>query len=115
MRFNVIITLIGLLALSVPSLCAQEPNTPIALINTNIPTGPVLRDINRHCRNVVLILDQSRAAYQLEVQVLKVSENVTHSWLTLFNKQGEAIFVTDTSVTGNAVKDVCEFLKLGKP
>jgi len=97
------------------SLCAQDTVTRIALVNSNIPSGAVLRAINENCQRVVLTLDPSKASYELEAQISKESENRNErSWLTLFDKNGDALFATDTLGTGNAVKDVCNFLKLGK-
>ena len=94
---------------------AQDNVTRIVLINSNIPSGAILKGFREHCQSVVLTIDSSKAAYELEAQINKESESRNeHSWLTLFDKNGDAIFVTDTHGTGNAVKDVCEFLKMGK-
>jgi hypothetical protein len=104
-----------LLLLMSASICAQDNATRIALVNSNIPSGAVLKGINENCRNVILTFDASRASYTLEAQISKESENRNErSWLTLFGKNGDALFTTDTVGTGNAVKDVCNFLKLGK-
>jgi|SRR5579859_1230716 len=101
--------------LAVGASFAQEQVTRIALINSNIPSGAILKGINEHCQGLVLTLDPSKAAFNLEAQINKESEKSNeHSWLTLFNSSGDAIFETDTHGTGNAVKDVCQFLKLSK-
>jgi Skp family chaperone for outer membrane proteins len=94
---------------------AQEQVTRIALVNSNIPSGAIFKGIDEHCQGVVLTVDASKATFQLEAQINKESESRNErSWLTLFNSKDDAIYATDTRGTGNAVKDVCEFLKLGK-
>jgi hypothetical protein len=104
-----------LLLLISASVYAQDNITRIALVNSNIPSGAILKGINENCRNVVLTIDVSKATYTLEAQISKESENRNErSWLTVFDKSGDALFATNTLGTGNAVKDVCNFLKLGK-
>ena len=104
-----------LVLLTSASMGAQGNITRIALVNSNIPSGAILRAIDENCQNVVLTNDVSKASYTLEAQINRESENhVERSWLTLFDKNGDAIFTTETRGTGNAVKDVCNFLKLGK-
>jgi hypothetical protein len=94
---------------------AQDHVTRIVLINSSVPSGAILKGIKEHCQNVVLTIDASKANFELEAQISKESDKSNErSWLTLFNKDGDAVFVTDTHGTGNAVKDVCEFLKAGK-
>ena len=102
-------TLFCLLLLMSASVYAQDKVTRIALVNSNISNGAIFKAINENCQNVVLTIDVSKASYTLEAQ--NVYE---HSLLTLFDKSGDALFTTDTHGTGNAVKDVCSFLKLGK-
>lgn len=94
---------------------AEDHVTRIVLVNSSVPSGAIFKGITEHCQNVVLTIDASKANFELEAQISKEFEKSTErSWLTLFNKDGDAVFVTDTHGTGNAVKDVCEFLKLGK-
>jgi hypothetical protein len=98
-----------------PFSFAQDHVTRIVLINSNVPSGAIVKGINEHCQGVVLTVDAAKAKFELEAQINTESASRTErSWLTLFNKDGDAVFVTDTHGTGNAVKDVCEFLKLGK-
>jgi hypothetical protein len=104
-----------LLMIMSASVCAQDNVTRITLVNSNIPSGAVLKGMHENCRNVILTLDAARASYTLEAQINKESENRNErTWMTLFDKTGDALFTTDTVGTGNAVKDVCNFLKLGK-
>jgi hypothetical protein len=104
-----------LLLLMSMALAAEENPTRIALVNSNIPSGAILKGIEENCHGVILTTDVARASYTLEAQINKESENRNErSWLTLFGKDGDALFTTDTHGTGNAVKDVCNFLKLGK-
>jgi hypothetical protein len=85
------------------------------LANSNISTGALLKSFNENCRGIVLTLDASKANCTLEAQLSKESErNNERSWLTLFDRSGDAVFTTNTVGTANAVKDVCTFLKLGK-
>jgi hypothetical protein len=104
------------LILSVSAMSyAEDHATKIVLINSSVPSGAIFKGITDHCQNVILTIDASKANFELEAQVSKESGTSNErSWLTLFNKDGDAVFVTDTRGTGNAVKDVCEFLKLGK-
>lgn len=105
----------GLMFSMVAMSAPQDHITRIVLINSNVPSGAILKGINEHCQSVVLTIDASKADFEMEAQINKESESRNErSWLTLFNKNGDAVFVTDTHGTGNAVKDVCEFLKLGK-
>jgi hypothetical protein len=110
------LAVVGLLALTLANVLAEEGSTRIVLVNSNIPNGAILKGINEHCHNLILTIDPSKADYELEAQINKESRSGNErSWLTLFNKNGDAVFFTDTQGTGNAVKDVCGFLKLGKP
>lgn len=89
--------------------------TRIALVNSNIPSGTIFKEAHTYCQGVLITLDASKADYVLEAQLNREQENKTErSWLTLFDKQGDAVFATDTRGTGNAVKDVCAFLKVSK-
>lgn len=107
--------LLLLLSFMSASVFAQDNVTRIALVNSNIPSGAILKGINDNCQNVMLTIDASKASYTVEAQISKESEKSDdRSWLTLFNKNGDAVFETKTLGTGNAVKDVCNFLKLGK-
>jgi hypothetical protein len=85
------------------SLGAQNNTTRIALVNSNIPSAAILKAIN----------ETSKASYTLEAQ-FNSEYQVERSWLTLFDKNGDALFGTDGLTTGKAVKDVCTYLKLGK-
>lgn len=94
---------------------AQDSVTRIALVNSNIPSGAILRAIDENCQNVVLTTNMTKASYTLEAQLSKEQENKNErSWLTLFDQNGDALFTTSPFGTGNAVKDVCRFLKQGK-
>jgi hypothetical protein len=105
----------GVALIIVNTSFAQEQVTRIALVNSNIPSGAIFKEMRDHCQGVVLTIDPAKASFQLEAQINKESERGNDkSWLTLFNSNGEAVFATDAHGTGNAVKDVCEFLKLGK-
>ena len=109
-----IVPALSVLLIAATSL-AQEPVVRIALVNSNIPSGAILKAINEHCPGMVLTVDPSKATLHLEAQINKESESRTErSWLTLFNSDGDAVYATDTHGTGNAVKDVCEFLKRAK-
>jgi hypothetical protein len=89
--------------------------TRVVLVNSNIPSGAILKGMREHCKSMTLTLDPSQATYSLEAQISRESEaKDERSWLTLFNKQGDAVFETQTHGTGNAVKDVCNFLQLGE-
>jgi hypothetical protein len=104
-----------LLLLMSASLSAQDNVTRFALANSNIPSGAIFKAINENCRNVVLTIDTAKASYTLEAQISKDSDKgIERSWLTVFDKNGDAIFETATNETSNAVKDVCNFLKTGK-
>lgn len=111
-----VLVVVGLaMSLCVGKSSGQEQVTRIALINTNIPSGAILKEFNERCKNIVLTTDVSKANFLLEAQINKESENRNErSWLTVFDHSGDAIFTTDTHGTGNAVKDVCGFLKLSK-
>jgi len=108
-------TIYCFLLLVCTSAVGQDDVTRIALVNSNIPSGAILKGINENCQKVVLTNNASKASYALEAQINRESENRNErSWLTLFEKNGDAVFTTNTYGTGNAVRDVCNFLKLGK-
>jgi len=93
----------------------QEGVVRVALVNSNIPSGAIYREANDRCRGFVVTSNATKADFVLEAQISTEQVNHNeHTWLTLFNKDGDAVFATETRGTGNAVKDVCEFLKRRK-
>lgn len=94
---------------------AQENVTRVVLVNSNIPSGAIYREVNDRCHGLIVTSNASKADFALEAQVSTEQANRNeHTWLTLFNKYGDVVFATETRGTGNGVKDVCEFLKLRK-
>src|SRR5271165_2013707 len=109
------LAVVGMLALSLANVFAEEDSTRIVLINSNIPNGAILKGINEHCHNLILTIDPSKADYELEAQINKESQTGNErSWLTLFNKNGDAVFFTDTHGTGNAVQGCMRIPETGK-
>ena len=50
----------GLMLSMVAMSSARERTTRIVLVNSNIPSGAILKGINEHCHSVVLIIDASK-------------------------------------------------------
>lgn len=86
--------------------------TRIALTNSSMPSAEVVKHLSEQCRNTVLTIDSSKAKFLLEANV---REKAPQYLFALFDAaSGDALYYTETNVTSNAFKDVCEFLKLKK-
>jgi hypothetical protein len=108
-------TVVFSLILTATMSTAQESATRVVLVNSNIPNGAIYREVNDRCHGLIVTSNAAKADLALEAQVSTEQANHNeHTWLTLFNKDGDVVFATETRSTGNAVKDVCEFLKLRK-
>ena len=106
--------LVAMLLLFIPVARTQDKTTHrFYLSNSSVPSGKILEGIQEHCQSVVLSIDQSKADYTLEAQYDTDTPNPS-TVLTLFDKNGDALFQTQTRKAPNAVKDICAFLKLEK-
>jgi hypothetical protein len=103
--------LLTLLSVSI-SVWAQEKPVKIALTNASIvPSADIVKDFGKRCPDVTVTLDPAKADFMLEAGGDRVSQGIRRYKFTLFDREGNARFNTTTTLLGNAVKDVCSFLK----
>lgn len=105
--------LLALLSVSI-LLRAQEKPIKIALTNTSIvSSADIVKDFGKRCPNVTVTLDPAKADFMLEAGGDRVNQgnNIRRYKFTLFDRDGNAVFNTATNLLGNAVKDVCSFLR----
>jgi hypothetical protein len=72
--------------------------------------------VQKHCENATLTIDKSKTDYVIRAEFDSndfVDRNRETS-LTLYNKDGDAVFASRTKISENAVKDACAFLKIEK-
>ena len=112
--------LITLLASVVNLGSGQEKPIRIALTTSGtpasipaIPTADISKDMAKQRPNVILTQDALNAEYTLEA----VGGDRTNPHgqrlykFTLFGRNGDVVFTTETRERANAVKNVCAFIK----
>ncbi len=71
------LAVIGMVALTLANVLAEENSTRIVLVNSNIPNGAILKGINEHCHNLILTLDASKADYNWRHRSIRNLKAVT--------------------------------------
>jgi len=94
----------------------QRATVRIALTpRSTVGSGEVEQNLAKECRDITLTLDGDKADYLLEADFNTSPYRQEHGVeLTLFSKNGDAVFHTKTRQTRNAFKDVCKFLNVSK-
>jgi hypothetical protein len=96
----------------------SNPQKRIALTSaSNVTTGEVARELAKHCPEIKVTVDASKADYTLEakfIQGTKSGNAYQSAEFTLFSLDGDVLFSTSTMLVKNAVKDVCSFIETGK-
>jgi len=95
-------------------LLAQSQHIRVILVDSDIPSAEIEKGLSEHCPDIILTRDSSKADYELQAQYIPQTPASRANGLTLFDKNGDMIFFTTTDHTGNAVKDVCNFIKKEK-
>jgi hypothetical protein len=88
---------------------AQTPKRVALTARSTVPASIIMEDMAKTCHNVVLTLDTSKADFFLEA-----AETESRAEFTLFNRDGDALYHTETRKYKSAVKDVCSFIETGK-
>jgi hypothetical protein len=82
--------------------------------HSNVPSASIVHGIQKKCTGLVLTLDVSKADYLLEA-VANDPRTSRHNFeLTLFTTSGDVLYQTGTLFMDNAIRDVCNSLKLAK-
>jgi hypothetical protein len=77
-------------------------------------TSQLLKGFRESCPNVTVTSDEGSADYVIEANGPNAAEYLKHYRITLFDKQGKAVFSIDKHFPGAATKDVCKFLSPAK-
>ena len=78
--------------------------------HSTMATSQLLKGFTEDCPNVSIILDESVADYVIDANGPNAAEGMKHYRITLFSKQGTAVFATDKHFPGAATKEVCRFI-----
>ena len=99
------------LVIAVSLLAAQQPPRTITLTEkSNIPAAAILPSLKKSCPNVAITNDAASGDYTLEaVETSELYHGTDYGrpHLTLFDRDGKAVYSTVTRKISNAVKDVC--------
>ena len=97
--------------LSAIPVLAQDTPKRIALTDkSDVPTADILKGLQKECPNVSITNDVTKSDYTLEAMKKTNFDKGTEYDrfdLTLFDRDGNAVYSTSTRRVGNAVKDVC--------
>jgi hypothetical protein len=106
----------GLSLFVVVLVCATgSAQTTIAVApRSTMATSQLLKGFKESCPNIAVTSDETAANYVIEAQGPNAAEYLKHYRITLFDKQGKAVFSTDKRHPGAATKDVCKFLSQPK-
>jgi hypothetical protein len=89
------------------SLVTQTPASVPA-----IPTADIAREVSKRCPNVIITRSPETAVYSLEaVGGERTNPHGQRLFkFTLFDRDGDVAFTTETRQLHNAVKDICTFI-----
>ena len=77
---------------------------------STMATSQLLKGFRESCPDVTVTSDEGRADYVVEAYGPNIAEFLKHYRITLFDRQGKAVFSTDKHSPGAATKEVCKFL-----
>ena len=77
---------------------------------STMATSQLLKGFRESCPSLVITSEEGSADYVIEAEREKDTEWMKHYRITLFDKEGKAVFSTDKHSPGAATKDVCKFL-----
>ncbi len=103
-----------LLLCSFPAFAQDSPKIIALTEKSDIPTADIQKNIQKDCPSVSITNDASKSDYTLEAMKKSSFANGTEKIkfdMTLFDKDGTAVFSTSTWFVSNAVKDVCKAIK----
>jgi uncharacterized protein YcfL len=97
-------------------ICAAgSAETKIAVATrSTMATSQLLKGFRESCPNVVVTSNEGSADYVIEANGPSAAEWLKHYRITLFDKQGKAVFSTDKHSPGAGTKEVCKFLSQPK-
>lgn len=96
----------------VPVGTSQTPKQITITEKSDIPTSDILRGFQKYCPNVTITNDVTKSDYKLEA--LKKDRLYHHCGLTLFDRDGKAVYSTETAQVSNGVKNVCNAINSSK-
>lgn len=105
--WSLFVVLLVCVASSVETKLVVAPRSTMA-------TSQLLKGFRESCPNVAITSDERSADYVIEAHGPNAAEFYKHYRITLFDKQGKAVFSTDKHSPGAATKEVCKFLSQAK-
>jgi hypothetical protein len=104
------------------SLAAQDTKRVVLSPKSNVSTAEIAEGFQKHCPNVRVTEDSSKAAYVLEAAEndrVSDGDSVRQWYFTLLNKEGDVLFTTHPKMSfGNRFahhfEDTCKFINGGK-
>lgn len=78
---------------------------------SNVSAAEIGKSLDKHCPEVVLTIEQSKADYLLQARDTGAGAARKPYKFTLFGHSGDRVFSTGTSRLDSAVKDVCVYLQ----
>lgn len=103
---------IAFLLLLSTSVCADEPVRVLLTPSSTIPSGEILKSMEKKCVNVTLTINAEKADFLLEA--IATPRSRKNYELALFNKEGDVLFHSSTVTLGAAVKDICQAIRSKK-
>jgi hypothetical protein len=98
---------------AIPVLAQDTPKRIALTEKSDVPTADILKGLQKECPNVSITNDVTKSDYTLEaIKKTRLADGTEydHFALTLFDRDGKAVYSTSTRRVGNAVKDVCTFI-----
>jgi hypothetical protein len=88
---------------------------PLRTLVPSVPSADISLNFQKECNSTLLTLDTTKADYLLEAADTRDVQGSRHKFsLTVFSKDGDSLYQTQTQRIGSAVKDVCKYLHVAK-
>jgi uncharacterized protein YcfL len=104
----------SLIAMILICVASSAETKVVVAPRSTMATSQLLKGFKESCPSVVITSEEGSADYVIEAGREKDTEWLKHYRITLFDKQGKAVFSTDKHSPGAATKDVCKFLSQAK-
>jgi hypothetical protein len=95
---------------AIPGLARDTPRRIALTDKSDVPTADILKGLQKECPNVSITNDVTKSDHTLEAIAktrLYQGTTIVRFDLTLFDRDGNAVYSTSTRRIDNAVKDVC--------
>ena len=81
---------------------------------SNVSNAEIGKALDSHCPNVSITVDPEKADYLLEAVYTGAGPARKPYKFSVFNRDGDFVFSTQTARVDNSVKDVCAFIEKHK-